>query len=420
MKLTDTVARTGALPPGKQDHILWDTALTGFGLRIRKGSKGVRKRWIIQYRDALRGTRRYIIGTMDELGAAKARETAADLLAGIRLGTYPHAEREKERDRAEQERDRNAETFEAIAKLYLANQRKRLRERSYEEVRRHIEKNWSPLARIPIHKIGRRGIATLISEIAEQRGHVTANRARATLSAMFVWAMRQGIVEQNPVVATNKAVDETSRDRVLTEHELCEIWTQSQNDDYGRITRLLLLTAQRREEVGAMVWSEVDLERGIWTLSGERTKNKRPHLVPLAPLAISILDAVPRRSRERVFGGGEEGFRGWSWSKSRLDYRINEARAAAGNPTPIAPWRLHDLRRTTATVMADKLGVQPHIIEAVLNHVSGHKAGVAGVYNRAGYEREVRAALLVWADHLESMVHGDERKIVPMRAGHER
>jgi integrase len=414
MGLTDTVARTGVLPKGKTDHIIWDDRLAGFGLRIRKGAKGVRKLWILQYRDALRDTRRYIIGTVDELGAAKARDTAADLLAGIRLGTYPHAERERERYQAEQERDRNAETFEAIAKLYLASQKKRLRDRSYEEVRRHVEKNWSPLARVPIHQINRRAIATRISEIASQHGPVTANRARTTLSAMFAWAMREGIVEQNPVVATNKAVDENSRDRVLTEDELCEIWTHSQDDDYGRITRLLMLTAQRREEVGAMLWSEVDLERGIWTLSGERTKNKRPHVVPLAPPAISILNSVQRRSRDRVFGDGEEGFKGWSWSKSRLDERINAARAA-GNSSSIVPWRLHDLRRTAATVMPDKLAVQPHIVEAVLNHISGHRAGVAGIYNRATYEREVRGALLLWADHLQSIVEGAERKVIPMR-----
>jgi integrase len=269
MGLTDTVARTGAPPKGKTDHIIWDDRLAGFGLRIRKGAKGVRKLWILQYRDALRETRRYIIGTVDELGSAKARETAADMLAGIRLGTYPHAEREKERDRAERERDKNAETFKAVAKLYLANQRKRLRERSFEEVRRHIEKNWSPLASIPIHQINRRTIATRIAEIATNHGPVTANRARSTLSAMFGWAMREGIIEQNPVIATNKAVEEMSRDRVLTDAELAEIWAASSDDDYGRITRLLMLTAQRREEVGAMLWSELDLERGVWVLSGD-------------------------------------------------------------------------------------------------------------------------------------------------------
>jgi integrase len=145
--------------------------------------------------------------------------------------------------------------------------------------------------------------------------------------------------------------------------------------------------------------------------------NKKPHVVPLAPLAISILNSAPRRTRDRVFGEGDDGYWGWSWAKYRLDHRINQARAGAGNPDPIVAWRLHDLRRTAATVMPDKLGVQPHIVEAILNHVSGHKAGVAGVYNRATYEREVRAALLLWADHVRSIVEGSERKVVPLRTG---
>jgi hypothetical protein len=140
MRLTDTSARTEGLPKGKSDHIVWDDKLSGFGLRIRKGAKGVRKIWIIQFRDALRESRRFILGTVDELSAAKARDIAADKLAGIRLGIYPHVEREQARALAEKERDKDAETFEAIGKLYLANRKKSLRERSFEEVRRHIEK----------------------------------------------------------------------------------------------------------------------------------------------------------------------------------------------------------------------------------------------------------------------------------------
>jgi integrase len=258
-------------------------------------------------------------------------------------------------------------------------------------------------------------IALRITEIAHAHGHVTANRARASLSAMFAWAMREGIVEQNLAIATNKAVEEVSRDRVLTDIELSEIWAASHDDDYGRITRLLMLTAQRREEVGAMLWSELDLERGVWAMSGERTKNKRPHVVPLAPMALNILNAGPRRPRDRVFGEGNDGYGGWSWAKERLDQRLNRARAVAGNPNPIAPWRLHDLRRSAATIMADKLKVQPHIVEAILNHVSGHKSGVGGIYNRATYEREVRAALLLWADHPQSIVEGIEPKVIPLR-----
>jgi integrase len=416
-KLTDTVARTGVLPPGKQDVIVWDSALVGFGLRIRKVAKGVRKLWIVQYRDATRASRRFIIGSVDEMGAAKARDIAADKLAGVRLGIYPHAGRERQRKEAEQQRDRNAETFGVVAKLYLANRQKALRERSFLEVRRHIEKLWEPFAKKSIHEINRRMVALRIAEISEgirqadgavMGGPVAANRARATLSAMFSWAMREGIVDQNPVAATNKAIDEDPCDRVLTDAELAAIWTACRDDDYGRIVRILMLTGQRREEVGGMLWSELDLKGGLWTMQGSRTKNGKRHGVPLTPEVVGILEKVARRGRpegtpDHVFG--RNGYSGWSKSKSLLDQRIRES-------GPIAPWRLHDLRRTMKTIMADKLDVRTEVSEAILNHA---KVGMEAVYNGAQYLTQKRRALETWADYLNPIINGDARKVVPMR-----
>jgi hypothetical protein len=144
MKLTNETVRTIKLMAGQGDLIVFDEKLSGFGFRVRRGSKGINQTWVIQYRDALRKSRRFIIGTLDELNAAKAREVAADMLANIRLGVYPHAEREKTRDLAEKERDKDTETFQTVGNLYLANRRKHLRERSFEEVRRHIEKKLVP------------------------------------------------------------------------------------------------------------------------------------------------------------------------------------------------------------------------------------------------------------------------------------
>jgi integrase len=149
-----------------------------------------------------------------------------------------------------------------------------------------------------------------------------------------------------------------------------------------------------------MTWSELDHERGTWTILGERTKNHRAHTLALPAAAWSILDTVPRRG-EHLFG--RRGFTNWGVTKVALDERCG-----------IAPWTLHDLRRTTATRMAD-LGILPHVIEVVLNHV-GSRKGVVGIYNRSSYEREARAALALWADHVRSIVEGGERKIIPMRS----
>jgi integrase len=157
-----------------------------------------------------------------------------------------------------------------------------------------------------------------------------------------------------------------------------------------------MLTAQRRAEVGGIRWSEIAGDS--WTIPATRTKNHREHILPLSPAALALIEAQPRRNdRDFIFGEGLAGLQGWSKCKARLDARI----VAEGEPLP--HWTVHDIRRTAATMMADRLGVLPHIIEAILNHVSGHRAGVAGIYNRARYADEMRKALVAWADHVEAI-----------------
>jgi integrase len=230
---------------------------------------------------------------------------------------------------------------------------------------------------------------------------------------MFNWAMREGFdIPANPVFGTNRPAEPKSRQRVLTDGELAEIWFACRDDDHGRIIKLLALTGQRRDEIGGMRWSEIDEDKKLWTIPGFRTKNHREHIVPLSDSALVLVAASPRRTdRDYVFGDGprrnggdERGFSGWSKAKAALDQRILEVRQQTDPKAKRLPWRLHDLRRTCATVMADRLGVLPYLVEAVLNHVSGHKAGVAGVYNRAQYEGEVRDALKRWAEHVKTIV----------------
>jgi integrase len=224
--------------------------------------------------------------------------------------------------------------------------------------------------------------------------------------------MRQGLVNANPVIGTERN-KEHSRERVLTPSELRAIWTGLADDHFGDIVKLLALTGQRAGEIAALRWSEV--QDGAIVFSGERTKNHRPHIVPLSKPAQDVIARQPRRLtetgglRDLIFGIGDGPFSGWSNSKEKLDRRISDL---VGKPLP--HWTPHDLRRSVATRMAEELGIQPHVIEAVLNHVSGHKAGVAGIYNRSSYEREKRMALDLWAEHLMSIVDGGDRKVVSM------
>jgi integrase len=226
--------------------------------------------------------------------------------------------------------------------------------------------------------------------------------------------MTKGLADRNPIIDTEPADTKGARDRVLTDDELRSIWNSLGNDAYSDIVRLLALTGQRRGEIGSLRWSETDFDKAVIALPAERTKNSRPHDVPLSDTALSILNARPRLAgRDYVFASGAHGYRGWANNKIALDANIASKGA-------ISPWRLHDLRRTVSTRMHDELAILPHIVEAVLNHVSGHKAGVAGTYNRALYAKEKAIALARWAEHLASIVGGEPSKVIAISKGRAR
>jgi integrase len=209
---------------------------------------------------------------------------------------------------------------------------------------------------------------------------------------MFTWAMREGLALVNPVANTNKR-QERPRDRVLVDAELRAVWQALGDGEYATIVKLLMLTGQRANEIAGLRWSEIDFDRGVISLPGSRTKNGKPHELPMASQVRALLQAQPRiEGRELVFGKGDGPFSGFSRCKEVLD-----------NAVALAPWVLHDLRRSVATGMAD-IGIQPHIIEAVLNHVSGHKGGIAGIYNRAQYSTEKAQALARWDEHVCGVV----------------
>jgi integrase len=396
MKLTDRTAAGLKVPQGKIESIYFDDEVPGFGLRLRAGGS---RRWIFQYRLGKENQRRISLGAQSAQSAQRARDIAKKLHAQVTLGRDPASEKADAKARA-------AETFGTTVKRFLPRQRLRLKPRSYTEVERHLLSHWKPLHGLPITAIRRRTVAARLGEIAADNGPFAADRARASASAFFTWAMKEGLVENNPVIGTNKAAEGKPRDRVLSDDELCAVWNALGDDPYGSIIKLLILTGQRREEIGALRWSEVDFDRDVIVFPGARTKNHRSHEVPLSSAVRSVLRAQPLRSnadgttRDLIFGEGHGGWQAWSQSKDRLDLRIRDAWRDKRNPMP--PWRLHDLRRTAVTRMAD-LGVQPNVIEAIINHVSGHKAGVAGVYNRATYDMEKRRALDLWADRVAAM-----------------
>jgi integrase len=394
-KLLEGSAARIQIPAGAKDVLVFDDVLPGFG--IRKFASG-KASFFVKYTLPSGQQRKITLGAVVPGMLAEMRKEASRILAQVKLGQDPAGEKKKAAEEAEVKR---SATVGSLVERYIQERARELRPRTLEEFARHLRKHWAPLHGLGVDGIVRRDIVAAIDTIADEHGRVAADRAKATLSGFFAWALDRHYCEVNPVLGIKRRSGNGSRDRVLAPAELAEVWKACPESDYGRIIKLLVLTGQRRNEIANLLWSEVDLFKGAIDLPASRTKNGNPHLVPLSMQAFQILESTPRISgREFVFGEGASGFQGWSRAKKTLDEKINERRAALGEKA-ISEWRLHDLRRSFVTNMAENKLALPHIIEACVNHISGHKGGVAGVYNRAQYAEEKREAFGAWSSFIE-------------------
>jgi len=382
MKFTQASIDRFKLEAGKSEHIEFDESMPGFGLRIRVGDKAQHRTFIAQYKIGEKH-RRITLGDVRKVTLENARKEARRIFGSVANGHDPANEKAERRSAA-------SHTLDATIARYLEAKATELKPRSLEEVQRHLKKDWQPLHNLAIASIGRANVAATLSAIAK-RSNVTANRSRAALSAMFRWAIGEGLCENNPVTGTNRQDENGHRERSLTESEVANVWLAAPENDYGNIVKLLLLTGCRRDEIGSLRWSEINLESRIMVIGKARTKNGTEHIVPLSDAALSILQGIVRReNRDHVFGVRNGGFSGWS-----------RAKAALGKTVALKEeWRLHDLRRTVRTGLG-KLGVQPHVAEAVLNHLPPK---LIRTYDRNTYAAEKRDALDQWATHLKSVV----------------
>jgi integrase len=414
MKLTVKNIASQELESGKRDQIFFDDDIPGFGLRLREGGfKGL----VFQYKNSAGKTRRINLGSVSAVNLPEARKTAEGFYARAILKQDPAAEIRGAKERAQK-------TFGAAAELFLASQKERLRPRTYVNVEHHINALARPLHDMELSTIKLEHIAGLLADVGQKRktgsittgGKVVANRLRASLSKMFRWAIAGALHHSaNPVTGANRN-DEKSRERVLADWELRAIWYACQDNNYGAIIKLLMLTGQRASEISALRRSEI-VESEI-RLPGARTKNNRAHTIPLSAPARRILSGkLAQKSYvtsghpdEVVFGRGRHGFTDWTKSKRELDKQI-----ATMTGSPLSPWRVHDLRRSVATCMVD-IGIEPHVVEAVLNHQSGSRAGVAGIYNRAKLEPQKRIAMDRWAEQLLAWIEERESNVTALRA----
>jgi integrase len=409
-KLTETNVRTLALAANKLESLVADTEVPGLKLRLRRANDGaLRRSFVFQFSRSGQKNKspKLKLGDVGGIALADARKLAREHIGALARGQDPVMDRQVAKIK-------QAETFEAILPRYLNFQRSRLRARSFVEVQRHLAVYAQPLHPMPIERITRRDIATLKAAISESSGRTSSNRMRSSLCGFFGWAVQEGLLESNAVLNTTVEKEER-RSRVLAPWELALIWNHLGDEgDFAAIIRLLMLLGARASEISQLQRHEVHGD--LIELAPERVKNAKPHEIPLPPAACDIIERLPRRtnsdgsSRDFVFGKwGAAGFDGFHVCKQQLDRRI-----AAATGKPLAPWVVHDIRRSFSTHL-NEIGVAPHIVEALLGHVSGFRAGVAGRYNHAAYRSDRRRALELWAETLMAWVAGKTTNVVTLR-----
>ncbi len=402
--LTDLALRR-LVPPAGQRIELWDAYIEGFGFRSTKHGQGS---FFVMYRVDGR-QRRQTLGRFPAMTLEDARQQARDALTKARNGIDPAIERDL---KAEMETRRKARTVEGAVRDFIALY-PRYRPSTRAEVERLLRREVLPLiGPLPVSDVTRRDVARLVNVVADRGSGTTANRLLSYLQAFFRWLVERGELEATPCVNLGKPTPERSRDRVLDDAELATIWraADAMATPFVRLVQLLILTGQRRGEVAAIRPCDVDLKASVWTLPREFTKSDRVHVVPLSRPAVEILDCMLRPAKAEppaadallftparmwlAKGDAMRAMSGWTKLKTALD-----AKAAELAGDPLAPWTLHDLRRTVASGMAG-LAVAPHVVERLLNHSSGAIRGVAAIYNRHSYQPEMRAAVESWAKHV--------------------
>ena len=293
-------------------HLLHDFEVSGFQVRINPSGK---KTFFYYYRvhGARLEQRRYKIGDFPSMSVQDACDSARRLSGQVAGGTDPAEERKRER------RKLNTDRFRDVAEHYLATYVSK--RRAGRETRRILNATLLPAFRNKsIHSITRSDISALVTKLS-RTAPTMANRVLAAVRKFFKWCYSNSYIDQSPVAGISAPSDEVQRDRVLEDGELARVLSAARaiGYPYGTIVELLALTGQRRQEVAAMTWEEIDLELRTWTIPASRTKNEKLHYVHLSPRTLDLLRHVPRASPSLVFSSnGATTFSGFSKAERRF------------------------------------------------------------------------------------------------------
>ncbi len=374
---------------------IWDEYLPGFGLRIGKA-----KRTFFVMTRVNGKQRRFTVGNAAITKLVDAREKARDILRDAAKGVAPE---EAERAAVRAAARIRARTFRAVAEEYMGD---RVDLRSYGEMQRKLDVDVLPvIGDMAVAKIDRADIRELLRDKAAT-SPVASNRLLSLIRSILRFAYKEDYVQANVADAIDPK-PEASRDRVLTHPEIKLFWNTLDNgtglDPATRhCLKFLLVTGVRRAEATGAKWSEFNFITDQWVIPGDRTKNSYPLIVPLSLLALDLLYDMAELVRgEYVFpGNGDSPVSVHSISQA-MKRSLPKMNLPGGRAVP------HDLRRTLVTEMNETLGIEPHVVVALVNHVSGAaRRGVAGTYNRALYLEQRRLAMEAWGNLLTEIVTG--------------
>lgn len=409
--LTDTAIRGFKKPPAPKQVDYWDAKEPAFGVRV---SYSGTKTFVVMLSILTMGKRklaRVTIGRYDPegehgLSLAAAREKARAFKKIAEGGGDPRNEKQEREQKLIAE---SINTFAAVRDRFIEAHCKQKKQSTAGEYERLLKKNCAAWDELPMTKISAKDVRDIMSLHIKEGKPYKANRTFAVLRKMFSWAVEEEILNESPAEGLKAKGKESARDRVLNDAEVKMLWRAF--EAAGRFTpvfKLLLLTGQRLGEVVGMrrrELRELDGKDPRWEIPGTRTKNGRTHVVQLSPAAIEIIKAVPNLGDLVFTTNGKTTMSGFSKAKARVEKRIAEIAKVEGLEDVFregTDWRIHDFRRTVATHMAE-LGVSIDVIEKVLNHISGSRAGIVGVYNRSELFAERRKALNLWAEHLQEL-----------------
>jgi integrase len=369
--LTERAVRSLPLPEQGQ-RTYFDEDVIGFGVRV---SQGGAKTYTLMY-----GPERKLekLGQFPVVALAEARERARQILAARTLGLHQR-----------NSRVRFEEGYQLFIRFYRAKNRSKTVYEMERIVNRHLMLKFK---RCKLSSISINDLSLIIENLLD-----TPSECQATFKAtrtIFRWLERRRLIGTSPMAGLEAPHRYISRDRILTDRELKAVYlAASDGSIFGNIVRLLILTGQRRGQILRLQGEFVDKDTGLISWPAPLMKSNRLHTLPLAPIAAAIVSEYPSNGLLFRARGKESPFNGFSKSKLKLDQNLKA----------VAPWTLHDLRRTFSTGLA-RLRVAPHVKEMILGHVSGRNS-MELIYDRYLYHDEMREALENWEQYVEKIPH---------------